>query len=332
MYLTVTADLGPRTSTDVCRFLIHVLLTRAGPVSGQHKLIGLMGSTVRVESPWSEVAGETGTAFFFDLVVSTAAAEAPTAPAAIAPAAPAPGATGKPCRAPQRAAPGDGGGRVAPVAAAPVAPGGLQHHLQPASVAVELTEAATAASSVPGPQPPPLRVLLADDTPANRKLLHRAFTRFFGPGWEVSEAATAEEALRLGLETRFAVVSADEAPLCRTPMLTLPLPLAPIYRTQVIMDEIFSHEPTQMRGSQAIQQLREHEGRTRIIPPAVIISCTGNTAHTDGGLADHVWCKPMPSFTDGTMQREVTELLDAVGVAHAIPRADAAPYATDKVV
>ena len=48
--------------------------------------------------------------------------------------------------------------------------------------------------------------------------------------------------------------------------------------------------------------------------PICIVSCTGNTTAADKAElleagADRVWSKPFPDFTDGTMQRELVELL-----------------------
>ena len=58
---------------------------------------------------------------------------------------------------------------------------------------------------------PNLRVLIADDALMNRRLLRRAFTCYFGPGWSVTEATTAEEAVLLATETAFEVIVMDES-------------------------------------------------------------------------------------------------------------------------
>ena len=91
----------------------------------------------------------------------------------------------------------------------------------------------------------------------------------------------------------------------------------------VVMDEIFSPEPGALRGSAAIARLRglsdsDGGGGRRRRP--VLIHCTGQTdASGDGGTcwlgraagADALWGKPMPSFTDGSMQRIVADLLSS---------------------
>ena len=68
-----------------------------------------------------------------------------------------------------------------------------------------------------------------------------------------------------------------------------------------------------MRGSAAIQQLRESE-ITLGEPRRKIVACTGNTMlllHTAGSELgpDLVWGKPMPSFLSGAMQLEISRLL-----------------------
>ena len=148
----------------------------------------------------------------------------------------------------------------------------------------------------PEPAPPPqqfapnLHVLVADDQLTNRRLLQRAFTKFFGEGWSVTEASTAEQALELAGRTDFDIV---------------------------VMDEIFSMETGVLRGSEAIKRLRRQahdiEAAASTRRP-VIIHCTGQTADDttatllDAG-ADALWGKPMPCFTNGEMQRLVAALL-----------------------
>ncbi len=215
-----------------------------------HQLIGCLGSELQVESPWA-ADGSPGTAFSFSVdMASCSAADA----AAGAPPTQLTAAT-------LRAAPTllHGEGEHARAAPPP-----------PAAVA-------------PPPQfAPNLRVLVADDQPTNRRLLRRAFTSFFGEGWAVREASTAEQALELATETAFDVV---------------------------VMDEIFSPEPGAMRGSAAITRLRSLGGEGGGRP--VIIHCTGQTdVCCDGEVcsagalgravgADALWGKPMPSFTNG---------------------------------
>ena len=70
-----------------------------------------------------------------------------------------------------------------------------------------------------------------------------------------------------------------------------------------------------MRGSEAIRHIREREraGGSTTATRMKIVSCTGNAEFDvqklrDAG-ADAVWCKPFPSFTDGSMQKELAALL-----------------------
>ena len=128
-------------------------------------------------------------------------------------------------------------------------------------------------------------MLVADDALMNRRLLRRAFTSYFGQGWSVTEATSAEEAALLATETAFEVI---------------------------VMDEIFAPGVEAMRGSAAIIDVRAHEARTGVARRAVIVSCTGNAASlTNLGEsgADLVWGKPMPNFTNGEMQNELAPRL-----------------------
>ena len=125
----------------------------------------------------------------------------------------------------------------------------------------------------------------------NRLLLKGAFTKHFGAGWVVHEAATAEEALALlGAGHGFHLA---------------------------VLDEIFSEismasDSRSLRGSEAMQRLRQREESTGE-PPLPIIACTG-LASQDAPLllrlgANDVWDKPFPSFRDDSMQRRVAKLL-----------------------
>ena len=68
----------------------------------------------------------------------------------------------------------------------------------------------------------------------------------------------------------------------------------------------------ELRGSQAVAHLREHE-RQHGVRPAAVVACTGNAAYCFEDLrragVDRVWGKPFPRFDDGTLQRDVCELL-----------------------
>ena len=79
------------------------------------------------------------------------------------------------------------------------------------------------------------------------------------------------------------------------------------------MDEIFSDiDDNCMRGSTAIQLLREREAAEGLVS-VMVISCTGNASHESGKLlesgANFVWNKPFPSAEDGSMQRDIAMLL-----------------------
>ena len=164
------------------------------------KLLSLLGSKIEVESPWR--SDGPGAAFYFSIDM----AMAPVAPAAS-------GLEKESEHARALALEG----RVEDLA------NGV---LQPGQAAV--------------PDTPPnfesnLRVLVADDGQTNRRLLCRAFTGYFGQGWSVTEASSAEEALSLATETEFALI---------------------------VMDEIFAPGLDAMRGSAAIIDLRAHEARS----------------------------------------------------------------------
>ncbi len=70
-----------------------------------------------------------------------------------------------------------------------------------------------------------------------------------------------------------------------------------------------------MRGSEAVKRRREHEARALGATDVrtCIISCTGNADSDKRRIlqsgADAVWNKPMPSFTDGSMQSHIAKLM-----------------------
>ena len=132
--------------------------------------------------------------------------------------------------------------------------------------------------------PEVLDVLIADDMSMNRKLLEVVF-KSVQPGWKITHASSAEDALDLVRSSSFGLVC---------------------------MDEDFSHglpeESTAMRGSEAIRLMREHERAAGTRSPAVIISITGHSWEPCEG-ANAAWGKPIPNHIDGSMQRELSRLL-----------------------
>ena len=219
------------------------------------KLLSLLGSKIEVESPWR--SDEPGAAFYFTVDMVPAAASGSEIVLEVSP------------------------GRVTAV--------------QEVQITIE-PSAEDPAKAIPGqaaapyaPFEPNLRVLIADDGQTNRRLLRRAFTGFFGQGWLVTEATSAEEALTLAIETEFALI---------------------------VMDEIFAPGLEAMRGSAAIMDLRAREAQAGARRRAVIVSCTGNAGHREcvdlkKSGADLVWGKPMPNFTNDEMQNQLAPYLAA---------------------
>lgn len=178
---------------------------------------------------------------------------------------------------------------------------------------------ASAPAAAPDPQPPPcpaqlsslpsqLNVLLADDVNSNLVLLSKVMVKYCGHDWRVERATTSEGALKLfeekhGGEDGFGLVVIDEHFDVRSNLL----------------------------GSVATKQMRAFEA-ARGGARAVIIACTGNTSGIDYAPAvgaeasaeagdptraahyfecgaDALWGKPLPDFSDGTMQASLARLL-----------------------
>ena len=247
------------------------------------KLLSLLGSKIEVESPWR--SDGPGAAFYFTVnmaEVQAAALGSETESDRV-------GAHQTSEVAPDRVTPA-----LAGVAA-----------VQEVQVAIEPSEedpgkATPGQAAAPyAPFEPNLRVLIADDGQTNRRLLHRAFTGFFGQGWLVTEATSAEEALALAIETEFELI---------------------------VMDEIFAPGLEAMLGSAAIKDLRAHEAQAGVRRRrAVVVSCTGNAGHKEcvdlkQSGADLVWGKPMPNFTNDEMQQQLAPYL-AAACARAQPHA-----------
>jgi signal transduction histidine kinase len=129
------------------------------------------------------------------------------------------------------------------------------------------------------------RILIADDVRMNRQVLRLMICKV-ADSWTVIEAETTTAALQLATRSRFDLI---------------------------IIDEIFGDDPGEERGSDVIVALRAAEREQPPARPAVIVSCTGNEAYEAAALltkgADAVWPKPVPSATDGSLQRELAKLL-----------------------
>ena len=252
------------------------------------KLLSLLGSKIEVQSPWR--SDGPGAAFYFGIDMALAPALAPAAP-------------GLKIEVSHEGAPEatDGSPDSVTMAIEGVAlvqlPSAVGGHVQdPAKVPGACVPQSGPAAPDDAPRfEPNLRVLVADDALMNRRLLRRAFTGYFGQGWSVTEASSAEEAVLLATETEFAVI---------------------------VMDEIFAPGLEAMRGSAAILALRAHEARAGVARRAVIVSCTGNASslvNLDESGADLVWGKPMPNFTNNEMQNELAPRL-AASLARALLR------------
>ena len=253
------------------------------------KLLSLLGSKIEVQSPWR--SDGPGAAFYFGIDMALAPPLAPAAP-------------GLNIEVSHEGAPEatDGSPDSVAMAIEGVAlvqqPAAAEGHAQdPAKVPGACVPRSGPAAPDDAPRfEPNLRVLVADDALMNRRLLRRAFTGYFGQGWSVTEASSAEEAVLLATETEFAVI---------------------------VMDEIFAPGLEAMRGSAAIVDLRAHEARTGVARRAVIVSCTGNASslvNQDESGADLVWGKPMPNFTNNEMQNELAPRL-AASLSRALLRA-----------
>jgi signal transduction histidine kinase len=134
-----------------------------------------------------------------------------------------------------------------------------------------------------------LRVLIADDAATNRMLLKFTISKHVAPEWELSLANSAEEVLSI-------FKSSNKPDL-------------------LFLDENFGRI---MRGSDAIKEIRLLEEQaaacsSNIVPPLRIVSCTGNCVAEDVKYltacgANLVWGKPIPDFTNGDLQRELSAI------------------------
>jgi CheY-like chemotaxis protein len=154
-----------------------------------------------------------------------------------------------------------------------------------------------------------LRILVADDLVYNRQVMANIFRRF---DWHVTEVESAEEVLERMLQAgeHYDILSIDE-----------------------------HFGVNRLLGSEAIRQLRSKLRPDAGKPQLMIISCTG---FVDLGVmadkeiyllkagADIVWTKPLPNWTDGTMQRQLAAHLESwsSGTAGAACGADASSHPT----
>jgi CheY-like chemotaxis protein len=143
--------------------------------------------------------------------------------------------------------------------------------------------------------PARLRVLVTDDSRLNRQLLSHAL-KFISPAWDVTEATSAEEALALvrsaRADGRFELILMDEQ-----------------------FDPAIGSGALPMRGSEAVERIREHEGSAGA-PRAVIIRCTGYATNVSAAVehllesgSDAVWSKPFPNYRNGEMQAALVNAL-----------------------
>lgn len=284
-------DTGPGLSREVRATFGDLYQSVGGIGLGMYlvkQLVSLLGSSLQVESPWSkETPDSSGTAFSFSLEVLDATrslnAEQLTALVASSTSISKLLVSSTSVQNDSGGSGGRGSGESSENGPPPAPPGSGNGD---ANGGESKCGGSTRLKFARG-----VRVLVADDMASpNRKLMRHAFTRFFGAEWHVAEAETAEQAL--------AMATAE-----------------PGYEI-VVMDEIFSQEPSALRGSRAIELLRENEQSSSRVP-AVVISCTGNASNADERAqltrsgADAVWCKPWPDFTNGEMQGIIHALLQA---------------------
>ena len=146
--------------------------------------------------------------------------------------------------------------------------------------------------------PPSLRLLIADDSRVNRRLLQRGVSLSLGSECELEfeHASTAEEALAMA---------------CAEPGFDI-----------ILMDEHFDGGlggGGLMLGTSAIRSIRAHErgaGTAARCGRVLIISCSGLVTGNERtnrqfflAGADACWGKPTPSVQDGMMRKELTALI-----------------------
>ena len=192
--------------------------------------------------------------------------------------------------------------------------------------AVPYASPSTTPAGVLAALPRGIRVLIADDVKSNRDLLQLVFKKMLKTGWRVAEAETGESMLQLmGVQPPPSSPSALEEGLRAAGHLEAASVDGTVARRHwtdfdlVITDENFSPDPAGLKGSDCVRLLRA-AGCT--LP---IILCSGNVdgdgadgaapgqlserdaVFVDAG-ADACWGKPIPSWTDGSMQTQLAAL------------------------
>jgi CheY-like chemotaxis protein len=127
-------------------------------------------------------------------------------------------------------------------------------------------------------------------------------------GWTVTESATAREMLQLlGVDADDPLGTATAAAAGGSASSR---PAAHGFDL-LITDDIFSFDAAELKGRDAVRILR-----TAGLTDLPVIICSGGAdgphemALADSG-AHRVWGKPIPSWADGTMQRELSYALRA---------------------
>lgn len=174
------------------------------------------------------------------------------------------------------------------------------------------------AAAAPLALPRGIRVLVADDIALNRRLLSRVLTHSFGADWVVTQAETGEQMLKLLGVDHQGPLSAHAAKDVESACVAAADPKAGNGARErphgafdlLITDENFALDATVLKGSDCVRLLRA----AGLTLPVVI--CSGNASGVDdadqaflSAGADTCWGKPIPSWSDGSMQRQLAALL-----------------------
>lgn len=286
--LSVT-DTGVGMSAKTLASVFDRYTSKGGVGLGMYlssRLVRLLGAELLAESPVPTAQGGAarGSRFSFELALAPAAAPGTASPDAVD-TVPSTGSI---------LAAGEGQSLAA---------GSLSRSSSTVSAASAASDSSDTLADEQVALPLGMRVLVADDSRANRKLLRAALERHCSATWAVREASSAEEAIAL----------------CEAEAFDL-----------VVMDEEFA--PGEMRGTEALVAIRKHEAQLGDARrPAAMVSCSGNQgphraheascASLPGVLS---WSKPFPDFIKGDMQRQLGQLLRARSIAPSPSRTSAA--------